>query len=290
MDQMLFEFYLSGVLLNGLCVFGLVANLLTLYVLNATREMRRQPINMFLTVLAIYDKGVLLNAILMCGIPALAKGSSGDNLYSSDNLFNATMPLHKNLSTSAAVDQLNRTSRSAQSLLFSDEPPQENQLWIDLIGSSKEEEPFSIESQLIEDQLDSNRTQSVGGQQTPFLDLLSFSNFTRSSETLVYLSENEAMAQQLDQQYSLSNWTDLSYTNASEPMAVLPTSTFGLAMHRMADFFQGYISIIYPFANISQTGSIWITCLITGSFTFDFLSAVNAVLKKKNALFTRLPV
>lgn len=269
MDQLLFEFYLSGVLLNGLCVFGLFANLLTLYVLNASREMRRQPINMFLTVLAIYDKGVLLNAILMCGIPALAKGSSSNSLYSNDSLvFNTTMPLQvKNLNSSVVVDQLNRTSRSAQSFLFSDESPQENQLWIDLIGSSKEEEPFSIESQLIEDQLaaDSNRTaiQYAGGQ--PLVDLLSFSNFTRSSETLIYLSASEAMAQQLDQAFS--NWSDLSYTNASQ-MAVLPTSTFALAMHRMADFFQGYISIIYPFANISQTGSIWITCLITGSFTF----------------------
>lgn len=260
-QQLLFEFYLSGVVLNGLCVFGLIANLLTLYVLNASREMRRQPINMFLTVLAIYDKGVLLNAILMCGIPALSKGSSSNNLYSSDSLFNATtMPLAKNLSTSPAVDQLNRTARSAQALLFSDaESAQaENQLWIELIGSSKEDESFSIESQLI---ANDDPTNSSRSGQSAFSDLLSFSNSTRSSETLIYWTANEAMAQQIDPAYSFSNWTDLSFANSSQP------STFAIAMQRMADFFQGYIRIIYPFANISQTGSIWITCLITGLFT-----------------------
>ena len=274
MDPLLFEFYLSGVLLNGLCVFGLIANLLTLYVLNASREMRRQPINMFLTVLAIYDKGVLLNAILMCGIPALSKGSSSNNLYGSDSPLNATMPFHKNLSTSAAVDQLNRTARSAQGLLlFSEESGQaDNQLWIDLLSSSKEDEPFSIENQLIEEQPadDSNRT-----RQASFSDLLSLSNSTRSSETLIYWSPNEAMAQQTDQAYSYANRTGMPFTNTSQ-LATAP-SGFALAMQHMADFFQGYIRIIYPFANISQTGSIWITCLITGLFTrfafFDYLNS-----------------
>ncbi|RWS05128.1 FMRFamide receptor-like protein [Dinothrombium tinctorium] len=35
--------------------------------------MRKQPINIYLTVLAFYDNGVLFNAILMLGIPAICK-------------------------------------------------------------------------------------------------------------------------------------------------------------------------------------------------------------------------
>ncbi|XP_053211183.1 uncharacterized protein LOC128394837 [Panonychus citri] len=65
------EFYFYGVLLTSMCLFGISANTVTLFILNAFNEMRRQPINVYLTVLAIYDNGVLINALLMLGIPAL---------------------------------------------------------------------------------------------------------------------------------------------------------------------------------------------------------------------------
>ena len=71
---LLLDFCVGGLLLTGLCVFGFLANSLTLFVLNGSAEMRRQPINTYLTVLAIYDNGVLFNAILMLGIPSLYRG------------------------------------------------------------------------------------------------------------------------------------------------------------------------------------------------------------------------
>ena len=250
MDQV--EFYLSGLLLNSLCLFGLIANLLTLYVLNATREMRRQPINMFLSVLAIYDKGVLLNAILMCGIPALSKSATNHNL--SNNLVNndlnnlTTMPLHKDL---------NRTSRSAKST----DGQLDDEWWIDLYNSNDYD--FLIDSRSIDGQ--SNRSSLV--------DLLNLSN---SSRMLIFLNQSEAMAQQIEKGL-FDNLTDLSITDSNANSTILTGnqpfviySTFGYVMHRVASFFAGHIQIIYPLANISQTGSIWITCLITGRFLFFF--------------------
>ncbi|RWS24014.1 FMRFamide receptor-like protein [Leptotrombidium deliense] len=67
------EFWVSGVVLTTMCSFGLLGNTVTLFILNFSKEMRKQPINLYLTVLAVYDNGVLFNAILMLGIPALCK-------------------------------------------------------------------------------------------------------------------------------------------------------------------------------------------------------------------------
>lgn len=55
------------------CVLGIVGNSTTLFILNASKEMRKQPINVYLTVLALYDNGVLVNAILMLCIPNIYK-------------------------------------------------------------------------------------------------------------------------------------------------------------------------------------------------------------------------
>ena len=249
MDQNLsIEFFLYGILLNSLCLFGLIANILTLYVLNASREMRRQPINMFLTVLAIYDKGVLLNAILMCGIPALAKYSSTGNNFINSNLFNnLTIPKYLN----STDFNLNRTSRST----LTQEQLQDNQFFIDLTSENKQ---FLIENQLIDDLNESNLS-----------NLLDFKNFNKT-EILIYLNQGEAMAQ-INQQAFLTNQSDLpSFNNFNHNLTLaddqtILLSTFASMMNRIADFFQGYILIIYPLANISQTGSIFITCLITGN-------------------------
>lgn len=268
MDQII-EFYLSGIVLNSLCLFGLIANILTLYVLNASMEMRRQPINMFLTVLAIYDKGVLLNAILMCGIPALAKQqaiSTSNNFIDDQNLFYNLTISNYDLNATELAAVFNRSSRSAvsfnyQNTLTNDQLQDNNQLWIDLI-SSKEDERFLIENQLIEDQLIANQTTNYPS------NLLSLSNFNKS-EILNYLNQSKAMAQQIKQQL-YTNWTNsLNDLNGNLTLPInQPPSTFALMMQRLSNFFQGYIRIIYPLANISQTGSIWITCLITGKKDF----------------------
>lgn len=67
------EDFIAGVVLTSLCVLGLLGNLVTLLVLNSNREMRNQPINFYLTVLSLFDNGVLFNAILMVSLPSLCK-------------------------------------------------------------------------------------------------------------------------------------------------------------------------------------------------------------------------
>lgn len=59
--------------MSFLCLIGVAGNTLTLFVLNSFSEMRRQSINVYLTTLAVFDNGVLINAFLMISLPALEK-------------------------------------------------------------------------------------------------------------------------------------------------------------------------------------------------------------------------
>ena len=63
------ENVITGVVLTTICVLGFLGNSVTLLILNSNQQMRSQPINTYLTVLALFDNGVLFNAVLMLGIP-----------------------------------------------------------------------------------------------------------------------------------------------------------------------------------------------------------------------------
>lgn len=69
---MLYKLLIDGVFLFIICVFGLLANSITLYILNSGHEMRSQTINIYLSFLAIYDNGVLFTGILMFSLPAVS--------------------------------------------------------------------------------------------------------------------------------------------------------------------------------------------------------------------------
>lgn len=219
--------------------------------------MRQQPINMFLTVLAIYDKGVLLNAILMLGVPALSKSTVNNNLL---NNLTTAIPVHKDLNfnpnlTKTILDDLrmNELKRKTRSLtITNDNDFYDNQLFIDIVNSTDDDQ-YLIESQYFDS------------------DLLSLNR----SEILIYLNQSVAMAQQIDDEeqpnWSNATFDNLNNTNPStknQAFNNINYPTFVFFMHRIANFFAGQITIIYPLANISQTGSIWITCLITGIIFF----------------------
>jgi hypothetical protein len=90
---------LTGVILASLCVMGLIGNSVTLLVLNSNREMRNQPINMYLTVLAVYDNGVLFTAFLMFCVPGIFElmGSDYQFIDPISTIGNATSLLHENV-------------------------------------------------------------------------------------------------------------------------------------------------------------------------------------------------
>ncbi|XP_075589757.1 uncharacterized protein LOC124495763 isoform X2 [Dermatophagoides farinae] len=67
----IFKFYSYGILSNIICFFGLLGNTLTLYILNSSKDMRKSTINIYLTVLTLYDNGVLIFSVLMLNIPAI---------------------------------------------------------------------------------------------------------------------------------------------------------------------------------------------------------------------------
>ena len=163
------QYCVSGLVLCGLCIIGLFGNTLTLYILNVNEDMRRQSINIYLTVLALYDNGVLLNAILMLGVPALYIIPTYKHQYITD--FNATSSL------------------------------------------------------LNSDQLEFNNTAVFYDNESP-------------------LSQN-----QIETTYNISNITNSPIENTRYSVVYNP-------LHL-------YIKIVYPLALISQTGSIWTTCLIT---------------------------
>lgn len=142
--------------------------------------MRKQSINIYLTVLALYDNGVLLFGILMLGVPALY--------------------LHP-------------------SLVASEDPSGQPLSTLDVINPN--------DSYLT---LNSNRVMICNKSINYFRDEMSF--LLNDSE--VY--ENKGCNQSWDDRP-----TDTSFYN---PL-------------------QHYIRIVYPLALISQTGSIWTTCLIT---------------------------
>lgn len=120
------QLWTTGVVQTVVCVLGILGNSTTLFILNASKEMRKQPINVYLTVLALYDNGVLFNAILMLCIPniykLLSSFQSGDDV--SNELLNNTLAdiafrnettmqsnLHTHM-TSALTVQLNSSDGS----------------------------------------------------------------------------------------------------------------------------------------------------------------------------------
>lgn len=163
------QYIISGVVLCGLCIIGLFGNTLTLYILNVNEDMRRQSINIYLTVLALYDNGVLLNAILMLGVPALYIIPTYRHQYITDFNINSSLFNSNQL-------EINNTT-----VFYDNEPP---------------------------------------------------------------LSQN-----QIETTYNFLNETDDRIENTSYSVVYNP-------LHL-------YIKFVYPLALISQTGSIWTTCLIT---------------------------
>ncbi|KAF7495116.1 hypothetical protein SSS_00671 [Sarcoptes scabiei] len=69
MDTIKLIFY--GIISNVLCCFGFFGNTLAIYIINSTKDMRRTSINIYLTVLALYDNGVLIFSVLMLNLPAI---------------------------------------------------------------------------------------------------------------------------------------------------------------------------------------------------------------------------
>lgn len=172
--------YVSGVVLTTLCTLGIFGNTITLFILNVNREMRKQPINVYLTVLALFDNGVLFNAILMLGIPSLYRLLS-------------PLPPHLDGTTlPSAVSMTNSTASWTWTEVFPD----------------------------IENEIDG------------------FGNETWTTFSVEPRDQD-------------GNWTNVT---AQED---LPTPDYP------SDPLHLYIRFVYPLALISQTGSIWTTCLIT---------------------------
>lgn len=142
--------------------------------------MRKQPINVYLTVLALYDNGVLLFGILMLGVPALY--------------------LHPSLVASEEAVQVKPA--------------------VDL---SANDTYFSVNAQ---------RIGICNKSHNYFRDEITF-----------LLNGSEVYDKECNQ--SLSSWEESGTT----------TSLYNPLQH--------YIRLVYPLALISQTGSIWTTCLIT---------------------------
>lgn len=108
---------ITGVILASLCVMGLIGNSVTLLVLNSNREMRNQPINIYLTVLAVYDNGVLFTAFLMFCVPGMFELMGSDHQFIDpiSSLGNTTSILHENVTTlnSAQVMELESVLKQA---------------------------------------------------------------------------------------------------------------------------------------------------------------------------------
>ncbi|XP_075678869.1 uncharacterized protein LOC113790865 isoform X2 [Dermatophagoides pteronyssinus] len=66
------KYYSYGILSNIICILGLLGNTITLYILNSSKDMRKSTINIYLTVLTLYDNGVLIFSVLMLNIPSIA--------------------------------------------------------------------------------------------------------------------------------------------------------------------------------------------------------------------------
>lgn len=176
------ERYVSGIVLTGMSSLGLLGNTITLFILNMNKEMRKQPINVYLTVLALYDNGVLFNAILMLGIPNICKL----------------------LSNSASTP-------------------------------SSQEHPLTV---LFAD----NQTSTYGVNQ----------------HDTVYAQDRPLFYTELESHFNAS------YLDDDDQLGNFSTVSSQLEQEQhVQDPLYMYIRIVYPLALISQTGSIWTTCLIT---------------------------
>ncbi|XP_015790938.1 sex peptide receptor-like [Tetranychus urticae] len=297
------EFYFYGVLLTSMCLFGISANTVTLFILNAFNEMRRQPINVYLTVLAIYDNGVLINALLMLGIPALvtnSKHNPSDYLPSVFPSLDSSSPssispvnsLHPSSSSSPLSSSFSTSSSPlpVSPHLSSSLPNQLSSVNLPSSESSELEKSQSTDGstdsmRLTDNTFDYTSTDYLNRLQSldPYSVNLTLMNKSHSWTPTELINLNPSSIDppllfDLSLAHGYSNPEDLpplvippishsTPTNHHHHQHSLPPSP-GYSTELPDDPLNYYVTFVYPLALISQTGSIWTTCLITAERYF----------------------
>lgn len=235
-----FEFCTSG-LMSLLCLFGVAANTLTIFVLNGFSEMRRQSINVYLTMLAIFDNGVLINAFLMLYLPAIVKGLE-QLLYEHHSSSTIEQQSSNNYSFNT-----NFTTTNSATIVY-DAYYEQN-----LIAHSGNNTHTN-----------SNGTNSIANIGLPDDDDFSLLNYSSSD----LMNNNKSL-------YFIRNQVNDNFFNCSlkcdhddDDDDNNNTSDLLLQLPLHLSMMNYYIAIVYPMALISQTGSVWTTCLITAERYF----------------------
>lgn len=221
---MLYKLLIDGVVLLTICVFGLLANSITLYILNSGHEMRAQTINIYLSFLAIYDNGVLFSAVLMFCLPSLS------NLWYLHS--QGSVPIDDHFHQIGTQRTIEQQIDSVSNMLNS--------------GTTTATIAQTAVSPFIQFNEQLDHVQSLGINSTlSFFPNAPWPERVERTERDENIGGHEKFEREL-----VDDDNNLDYFDDD------PEGMFENPSHY-------YISYVYPLAIIVQTGSIWTTCLVT---------------------------